>query len=147
MIEIKESKFEDCLLVSKNIRNIDIKEVKSAHGVEIQEALCTSFVRSTECYTVFKNNLQICMFGVSSGGCVWLLGTNELKCCAKEFVILGKEYISKFLDRCNLLHNYVSIDNKDSIKWLKLMGATFSDPIKYGMHQDLFLKFEIRGNV
>jgi hypothetical protein len=82
-------------------------------------------------YTVLKDNKVLAMFGVVSTrinpkhGSVWMLSSKELDKYWYYFTKRTKKWVDYFLSDYNFVHNYVTIEHKNNIKWLKWLGFSF----------------------
>lgn len=129
------------------------KEEMNALGFNDEEYCRASIVLSFEAYEVrnLKGEL-LCVLGVSEycdkdGHGVWLLGTTLAERHAREFIHFGRIKIQNFVGRYGDLFNYIAVTNKKSLRWLRLMGATFDKPVMLGQNGEHFVKFHIRKGV
>lgn len=133
--------------IGKRMRAADVAECKAMAGLSPRDGLRRSMMRS-QAWTVLVNGRPEMMFGVSdlnvlTGiGSVWMLATDEVDKHPRELLRLSPEWVRKLFARYSVLRNVVSIDNAASIRWLKWLGATFSDPIDVGGKP--FVLFELR---
>ena len=72
---------------------------------------------------------------------IWMLGTNDVFKYKKIFVKYCKRWVNKLASKYETVTNYVHVDNKLSIRWLKWCGAVFSPKLNI-LGQD-FYKFYI----
>lgn len=134
----------DVEALTNNLRKEDIEEIE-ALGSTPYEALGEGYVFSTECYALVLEGETIGLFGVSTYqmpegyASIWFLGSERTKEIPYEWLIVGKEYINKFLKEYGILTNFVYEKNRLHIKWLKRMGANFEAPIN-GFKQFFILK-------
>lgn len=139
MLEIKNSTIEDAVELSKNLRKEDIEELKLSDKTPLI-ALLEGYIFSEECYSAFVDGELSGMFGIGSinmpdnWGSIWFLGSDKILKVRREWIKLGKYYITSFLNKYKILTNYVDIRNIKHIYWLKKMGALFLDtvPVKEG---------------
>ena len=129
------------------------KEEMNALGFNDEEYCRASIHLSFEAYEVRNNEDElVCILGVSEycdkdGHGVWLLGTTLSEAYAREFIHFGRIRIQNFVARYGDLFNYVAVTNKKSLRWLRLMGATFDKPVMLGQNGEHFVKFHIRKGV
>lgn len=141
------AKPEDVAVVAENMRDIDRKELYLAGGWEPLEAMQQSFNASVHCRCIEADGVPVAVFGVrrpfilSPKGLIWLLGTKDFVKIKKSFVKSSKKYIDECFDYASSLENYVWIENKLSIRWLKWCGFKFDEPKPYGLKKELFLHF------
>ena len=76
--------------------------------------------------------------GVVSGGCIWLISTDELFSNKKYKIQLireGRKWVDNLLKSYKILYNVVYAENESAIKWLKSLGFQFTTYHKeYGEH-------------
>lgn len=88
------------------------------------------------------------MFGVGSinvlAGVVapWLLGTDAATESPRQFMRMSRDFKAQLLVRYPVMRNFVDDRNVVSIRWLRWLGASFSDPIDVRGYQ--FRLFELR---
>lgn len=138
---------EDIAKVAAHMREIDRKELALSCGREPLEVLQQSCEYSQYSRCIELNGEPVALFGVrrpfvlSRSGLIWLLGTEELAKMKKSFVMNSLKYVNEGFEFADRLENYVWINNKLSIRWLKWCGFTFDEPKPYGEKQALFLHF------
>ena len=134
-----------------NLREADKLEAYAMGYDSLKEAIQTSL----DCaYISFvaraENGEAICIFGLSSvthseyGRAVWFLGAKEMDGYSKEFVYYSKIIIKEMLKNNERLYNYISVHNDKSIRWLKRLGAEFSEP--FSLNGEEFLLFILGGD-
>ena len=134
-----------------NLREADKLEAHAMGYDSLKEAIETSL----DCaYISFvargEDNKTLCIFGLSSvthseyGRAVWFLGAKEMDGYSKEFVYYSKIIIKEMLKEHDRLYNYISVYNDKSIRWLKRLGAEFSEPLLINGEQ--FLLFILGGD-
>jgi len=147
-VEIVEAKPEHIPYLAENMREADKNEIWDMALLKPYEALEKSLKISVMAKTGLLDGLPVCMFGVADSsmlfdeGRPWLLGTDDIEKCAIAFLRRNKPEIKAMLDCFNLLENYVSVDNKRSIEWLKWLGFNFDDkPLTIGLRGQKFIRF------
>ena len=130
--ELHQENIEELI---NNLREVDKMEVKAMGYDRLREAIDISL---NYAYISFvakgEDNATLCIFGLSSlvhreyGRAVWFLGTEEMDKYQREFVHYAKIIINEMLKEHERLYNYVSVRNDKSIRWLKRLGASFSEP-------------------
>lgn len=130
------------------MRQADRDEVDAISGRTPYEALRLSFRKSTVAHTALINGRPEVMWGVgdinilTGVGGAWLLGTDAVVRHQVRFVRDSLEYRDQLFRRYSVLRNFVDVRNTVSIRWLRWLGATFSDPVSLRGHE--FLLFELR---
>lgn len=75
------------------------------------------------------------------GAPVWSLKAEREKEYRKEFVYYGLRTIGYFLSVEPKLFNFISRENKSSLRFIKRAGATLLSPVPYGHLDNLFYPF------
>lgn len=138
---------EDISIIADNMRIIDRKELALAGGLSPYETLCKSFEQSIYCRCIEANGEPVALFGVNKpyvlgqSAYIWMLGTDKLNKIKKNFVQNCLQYINESFEYADYLENYVWIENKLSIRWLKWCGFKFDEPMLYGVKKALFMHF------
>lgn len=112
--------------------------------LEPLEALRKSVEISTKKWTISIDDEVIAVFGVAlrgSTGLPWLLASDELRKIKRSFLAGCAPYIRSMSEGCDVLTNYVWVQNKVSLKWLKCMGFSFEPPVPYGKSGEQFIRF------
>jgi len=95
-----------------------------------KDAVYMSFEASEKVYSLRDDNGLYCSFGVTNAGNVgvaWLLGTRRLVEVKKYFVVNSKKWMNDLMIGYDCLTNVVMKSNELSVKWLRWLGAEFSD--------------------
>lgn len=142
--------FEHIAPIAMNMRQADRDEVDAASGRSAFEAMEFSFKKSTRPMTVLIDDVPAAMFGVgdinilTGVGAPWLLGTDLVETQYVPFLRGSTRWRDQLLKRYSVLRNFVDVRNEASIRWLKWLGFTFSEPIPYRGHE--FRMFELRSD-
>ena len=132
------------------MRQADRDEVFAASGKSPAEALAYSLRKSAMAHTALIDGRPEVMFGVgdlnvlAGVGAPWLLGTDEVEKHAVAFLRGSVEWKLKLLARYSVLRNFVDDRNTASIRWLKWLGFTLSDPVEVRGY--VFRLFELRAD-
>lgn len=136
--------------VASRMRDADRAEVWAGSRRTPADALAFSLERSEYALTVMIEGRPEAMFGVGTlsilgrVGAPWLLGTDAAAADRRAFLEASLEWRAELLARYDRLLNVVDVRNRTSIRWLRWLGATFSDPRPLGRGGELFQVFEIR---
>jgi hypothetical protein len=136
-------------VIAADMRQADVDEVWASHHHTPIQALSDGWKVSDFSVIVTVNDDPCVMFGLvirdilSGTGVPWLLGTDNALKYKRQFLIQTQPVINEMLTICTRLVNYVHIDNKVSIRWLKWIGFTIDEPLPYGCDNELFHKFYI----
>ena len=108
-----------------------------AYGVTPRAGLEISYRFAEKCWSGIYGGRVILMFGVGSlakiypglpaastagVGVPWLLGTGAYRDCRKTFLRLSREIVGEMHDLFPVLRNFVAVENKASVRWLKWLG-------------------------
>ena len=120
---------EDGEHVAANMREMDVFECKAVGFSTSLEAINESVKASNQAWSLCYGNMPLCVFGDvsdSAGGAViWELGTNAIRHHKKGFMMSSRKIIHNYLKRYKYLTNVVCMDNHESVRWLKWLGAEF----------------------
>lgn len=111
-------------------------------------ALAMSIRKSSHCWTVMIDGKPAAIWGVADlnvlGGvvAVWLLGTDAIERHPGAFARRSVAFKDQLFTRYKIMRNVVDARNLVSIRWLKWLGAEFSDAFDIRGHA--FMLFELR---
>jgi len=135
------------LYVAINMREVDVQEVNKSSGLKPYHALCESVRRSKYSTVVLIDDEPVAVFGIvelsllGSLGVPWMLATPSISKDIKLFMMETKKALSVIFGMYEQLYNYVDIENRNAIRWLKWIGFDIQDPKPYGIKGHLFCKF------
>lgn len=130
------------------MRQADRDEVFAASGKSPFEALAYSLRKSSHAWTAVIDGRPELIFGIgdisilAGVGAPWLLGTDAVEDHYIRFLRLSVDFRDQLFARYPVMRNFVDDRNKVSKRWLKWLGATFSDPIIF--RGATFRMFELR---
>lgn len=140
-------------IIASDMRQADADEVWASHNHSPLESLLVG-EKTSECSLIVTVNGEPCvMIGLvkrdilSGTGTPWLLGTNKSLKYKRHFIKQVPDIIDDMFTVCSKLVNYVHVDNKVSIRWLKWIGFIIDDPAPYGCEGELFHKFHLEREV
>ena len=145
-LKIRETRHYDLKPVADHMKEADKREIWESSNSSPIEALERGYTLGQKCYTILnKDDEPIAIFGVgpepgkAHTGCVWLLGTTELN-MNKEFLRRSKETLSLVEEGYACTGNWVSAENKESLRWLRWLGyLEMSYRAEYGAEQKPFV--------
>lgn len=128
---------EQALAMAPLLREADRLEVQRA-GYTVEKAIEDSFARSDEVWIAELDGKPACLLGVGlvsilgNVGAPWFLSTDIMDCWSAKRALLtySPEYISLFLDRYDMLVNYVDAKYAKALRWLEWLGFTIGEPRK-----------------
>ena len=132
------------------LKKSDRLEVYLASGVNPSDALEKSLEETLIGFTVLINYKPEISFGITAPclmgneAVIWMLSSDKINDIGVRFIRNNRRYIDYFLTYYKRLVNYVHVDNTSSIKWLKYLGARFDEPLPYGIHNRMFMKFTFK---
>lgn len=135
--------------IAADMRQADRDEVWASHNHTPVEALMAGWGISHTSVVVTVEGKPCVMMGLvirdilSGAGVPWLLGTETALKHKREFIIQVPAVINEMLDICPKLVNYVHVENKVSVRWLKRIGFTLDEPLPYGYSNELFHRFHL----
>lgn len=138
----------DAMYVASNLKHDNQLEILAAIGDNALADIVQSLKTSDDIGCLYINGLPAAIYGVkrksvlSDEGLAWLLMTAEVD---KHKVFIAKHCkkgLAAILDRYTRVYNWVNVENKDIIRWLKWMGAKFYGPCPYGVYQKQHYYFE-----
>lgn len=127
-LKIRKSIRADILPIAHNMREDDVKEIWDSHHHSPYKALRKCMELKGDSWTIIVNGVPIGMVGVSRGtllsdtGRPWLLGTDALVDDRKLFLKVSRILLQNLSKGYKMLENYVSVENKCSLRWLKKLG-------------------------
>lgn len=133
--------------IARNMREADAKEVAASHGVTPHEAIRDGIRASKWVSVALADGEPVAVVGLVQGdvlsgiGTPWLLGTDRLFEIGKTLTRHSLIGLQQMLEKCPRLENYVHVENTTSIKWLKVLGFNFDDPIPLGRNGEMFHRF------
>lgn len=136
--------------LADNIRDIDRLECKLVLNLPVEKALQLSKAQSYEVLTGRVNGDLVAVFGIASVNVLsteatpWLLATPLIEKYAFAFSRKSKEIITKWKTRHSIMKNFVHVDNKITIRWLRWLEFEIKKPEPYGISGELFHPFELR---
>jgi hypothetical protein len=146
-ITVARSTRGDAEYIAANMRKCDRDEIWASHHYTPAEAMKFTIDKTIFCLTVKIADRPVVMFGVNGEtvlgdkGIVWMLATPEIERVKFRFIRHSKMFIDIMLAFYPYLYNFVSVENKVSIIWLRKLGATFDTAKPHGIDQKLFRYF------
>lgn len=148
---IREFKESDVDYVANNMRKADADELRALLGVEPKEGLIYSIEHSEEVWTGLADGMPACIFGITdctdenddyTSALIWTLGTEQFFKYTKQTCLLTSRVFDSWLEKYDLLFNYIWEGNKKHQNWLKRMGfIIFEDEYVEGVDGDKFYFF------
>lgn len=150
MIEARPTIEGDAEIIASDIRPEDAEEIDAASGLSAVDALLAGFQRSTECFTIYREDAAktpLAMFGYGITepnlcGIIWLLGANGLMRHRYEFLRKSHYWVDYMQSKIPLAYNIVYEKNVVHIKWLQWLGfKLIKRHSNFGYRQVPFIEF------
>lgn len=135
--------------IALTMRKEDALEVYLSHGKNPFDSLMDSWRISDYSVIITDDDTPLCMYGLvkttimTGAGVPWMLSSTEVLKHVKTLLPKSKDVVAEMLTVCTRLSNHVHCDNKMSIRWLKWLGFTMEEPQFYGVHNELFHRFNL----
>ncbi len=128
---------DDIVYIAERMRDADVLEVAASCGRPPLRALAESVEQSSVCAAILLDDVPAGIIGFAYegglGATAWMLGTDVLTSEARKMVVEGRRITDAWTHEVPVLHNFVSVDHTDSIRWLKAIGFTVDPtPRPYG---------------
>lgn len=137
----------DIVYLIKNIRKADADEAMAFAGKTIEEGLAETPNMYDNSIVWEINGKVACISGttfITDGvWIIWMLATDEFDKNRKAAKIRSKEVFTKLVEGKRYLFNYVQLEHKKALKWVKWMGCKVNEPEPVGINGELFCKIEV----
>ncbi len=149
-VEIVPARASHVWTIARRMRQADRDEIAAISGRSPYAALKRSYEQSSVAYTALFDGRPEVMWGagdlnlLTGLGCVWLLATDAVEGDQMAFLRKSVRLRDQLLQRYSVLRNVVDVRNMASIRWLRWLGATFSEPFE--VRGNAFVMFEMRGS-
>ncbi len=152
-IRIHSARPSDALFLGDRLREHDVTEVL-AMGSHPYDALIGG-LKGDVCFTAldiddqFGNETPVMMFGATviepNVAAIWALGSDEVRKHPVTLYRQGHIWLAQLAaaTQCDVLFNYVSVDNEPAITWLARLGADFDEETTEFGGED-FVRFEFK---
>jgi len=124
---------QDLDYLAANLREIDKAEIKAFNGMEVREGLEFCLENNDEVWIACVEGVPACIFGLSeatqedeenTSAVIWALGTDLLFEHKKALNLISRKVIRDWLNRFDVLFNYIWSKNETHIRWVEGMGFT-----------------------
>ncbi len=142
---IRFSAIDDCEIIGRNMREQDAIEIWNYNRLSPIKAVIDSYTRSIISMTIEHENNLVAMFGIMptgmSAGTLWMFTTDGMKDIGRPFVRNCKRWFNEMLEIYPNLQGCVDLRNKESIRWLTYVGATWGEIETMGIDKMPFRRF------
>lgn len=138
----------DAMYVASNLKEDNQLEILACMGDNALADILQSLKTSDDIGCLYINHLPAAIYGVkrrsplSNEGLAWLLMTSEVDKHKCYIAKACKKGLAAVLAKYDRVFNYVNVENKDIIRWLKWLGAKFYGPGPYGAYNKEHWYFE-----
>jgi hypothetical protein len=149
-VVIRPATVDDAAPLMENLRPSDVREVAAYGMSDPLRAATDSIRRSTLCWAALADGELAAVLGVSPVsplqgiGSPWMMGTPVLDRHVKHMLVRAPVCVERMLDAYPHLANFVYVENRSSIRWLKRLGFTLHPPVPFGALSKPFHPFEMR---
>lgn len=122
---------QDLDYLAENLREADKNEIKAFNGMEPREGLQYCIEGNSETWIACVEGVPCCIFGLtevegddeeSKSGVIWAMGTELLFQHKKTLNLVSRKVIRDWLEKYDVLFNYIWEHNTTHLEWLKRMG-------------------------
>lgn len=131
--DIRTAKLLDVLMIHNNLRDEDYFEICQSTP-DTLSALVSSFKESEVCLVATHGGVPMVLFGVGTDevnpgyGMPWMVAVRDwTKVGRKNFLQVSRKFIRECANHYSVLHNYVSPENTQAIRWLQWLGFTITE--------------------
>lgn len=122
--------------VAEHLREEDDQELQTVTGgCDRIEALLLGWRASETAIIGCIDHEPAFIIGVTQDGTVWLLGTPAISRAALSVFRACTQIAEALLRQYPRLHNVVDLRNTLHVRWLKLLGFTFTEVVEVNGHQ------------
>jgi hypothetical protein len=149
-VTVRDATISDVFELARNMRPADISEIWKSHHRTSESSLMVGYSESVICLTAERKESPIAMLGIvphtilGKVASIWLLASPELEKIQKTFLRNSRVFIDLMLEYYPILINWVDVENRQTIKWLKWCGAELGPVVPYGVEQQPFQYFQFR---
>lgn len=148
---VRPANHADVSIISEEMRESDVAEIKASSGSTPEEALRTGLSHSggrtnTIC---LSNGMPVGMYGVVPTGIprvglVWMLASIRINTVSRQFLRESRGAVQELLEGYDLAFNFTDARNKVHHRWIKWAGFTiFKEHQNFGVERRPFLEFAI----
>lgn len=140
---------EDVEFIIANIRDEDIAEIAALDGGNARDALFETPDLDKNAWVWERQGRVHAIFGVNPVedrdrvGVIWMLATKTFDDHFMAFAAACKVVVEEMIKDYEYIFNYVSVENKKSIKWLKWLGFDVRPSEPIGIKGAEFNRFEM----
>lgn len=134
------------------LRDEDKRELKSLEDATPGKTLVNSvFNERGKAWIAYaeKTRKPVAVFGYHwlltlKGRVIWMVGTYHLYQYKEDFLRISKIILDHWLDRAEVLHNYIDLRNTTHIQWLEMLGFKLPAGMTCTMHDGVPFQYFIK---
>lgn len=140
---------EDVEFIIANIRDEDAAEIAAFDGDSVRDVLAFTPDVEHNAWVWERHGKVHAIFGVNpiegrdGVGIIWMLATKSFDEHFMAFAAACKVVVDVMIEKYEYLYNYVSVENRKSIKWLKWLGFDVRPSEPIGINGAEFHRFEM----
>ena len=150
MREYCKPTIQDAIYLAEHLNAANKREMTATCGKHILRDLLDGMKHSEKIGCCKFDGVPVAIYGVrrfsplADYGLVWLF-LGDIKKEDRYYAALQtKRFIQALLVDYSYVYNYVDVGNEKIIRWLKFLGAEFSEPEEFGLYRNKHLRFIIR---
>ena len=149
MIEISRPTSADVEHIITHLCAADTAEVWASHRHTPKQAVESSVGVSDYVSVARHDGVPIGVYGLvvrdilMGEGVPWMLTTDGMRNAGRELLTITPRGIDQMFRVCARLSNYVYVENKMSIRWLRRLGFTMEPPVPVGVGGEMFHEFHM----
>ena len=135
--------------IADHMRDEDVAEVWASNNHTPWESIDVSMSMTDWAVVIEANGIPLAVLGLrranmlTGSGVPWLLSSEDALDHKRSFLELTGPVIQEMLDKCPRLVNYVHVENKLSVRWLKWLGFKLDDPVMNPATGAMFRRFHM----
>lgn len=130
--------------IARHMRQDDINELWAAAAILPADALNLSLAAGGPARTWLIDGTPAAMGGINDQGVIWLLGTDLIDRHVRAFLLESRREFEERRRQFQAVFNFIDVRNRRSIRWLRWLGFSMSEPMPYGVFRKPFLHFSWR---
>ena len=140
---------EDVEYIIAHIRKEDADEIAAVDGGDVRGALAETPDMDKNAFVWERDGKVHAIFGVNPVpeldrvGVIWMLATESFDEHFMVFAAACKAVVEHMIKDYEYIFNYVYVENRKSIKWLKWLGFDIRKPEPIGVNGAEFHRFEM----
>lgn len=128
MIELRSALVADAVSLAPRLRSFDLEELLRDEDSDACTALLDGILFSAESWAALWDGQVEVLGGIREDqeghGVIWLLGSDRVKDHLREFLPISRGLCEEYLQRYDLVHNFVGANSHESKRYLRWLGFT-----------------------